>query len=616
MTDSEKKAPTEETLAPESVAPVADVNLQVEVSEPSDEIAEVATTADEKNIHSLSKEELVAELRSIVEKEEVNSHKEVMAIKQALFALRQREINEEMNQFVEAGNNPSDFSATPDELENEGKELIATFREMRNRHLEAEAARLEENLNKKREIIAEMRKIAEDPDNVNQHFQRFQELQKSFREIKDVTPSGEAEIWKEFQSVGEAFYDALKINKELRDLDFKKNLEIKRRLIAEAEALQNEELIVEASRKLQQLHAEWREVGPVVKELRDKIWEEFKEASAVIYRKHQEYFDSRKEEEKRNEEAKTAICEEIENMDLTELTTFAAWDEATEKVKELQAKWRTIGFASRKVNNEIFARFRKACDNFFESKSKFVAGVRENLQSNYEKKLALCEKAEALMASEETGGSLDEVIKLQAEWKKIGAVPRKQSDSIWERFTKACREVFDRRKKIANARHNTENANLEAKRGVIAALKEIPHDIDRKEGLKQVKALQKQWGEIGHVPFKMKDKIYAEYREVCDALYGAFSAGRDSERRQSFDAHLDTMRGDNRKLRQERDRLMRVLEAKRQELKTYNNNLGFFNIKSSQGNSMLKEMERKMKRIETDIKELKEKIDLISAEEK
>ncbi|MDE6811140.1 MAG: DUF349 domain-containing protein [Muribaculaceae bacterium] len=624
MTDSEKKSPVEETSVPQSVAPEADVTAQAEVTvteetQPAiqeDRAEETPDTAAEKNIHALSKEELVGELRRIVESQEVNSHKEVVAIKQALFALRQREINDELNSFVEAGNNPADFSATPDELENEGKELIATFREIRNRHLEAEEERLKENLNKKKEIIAEMRKIAEDSDNVNQHFLRFQELQKEFRDIKDVTPSGETEIWREFQIVGEAFYDALKINKELRDLDFRKNLEIKRRLIAEAVDLQKEEMIVEASRKLQRLHAEWREVGPVVKELRDSIWEEFKEASAVIHRKHQEFFDNRKEEEERNGEAKTALCEEVEAIDTTSLTTFSAWDEATEKVKEIQAKWRTIGFASRKLNNDIFARFRKACDNFFDNKAKFVAGIKENLQNNYEKKLALCEKAEALLAADDPKGSLDEVIRLQAQWKEIGSVPRKLSDAIWERFTKACREVFDRRKKLANERHNTENSNLQAKRDVIKALKEIPHDIDRREGIKQVKALQKQWTEIGHVPFKYKDKVYAEYREACDALYGAFSAGRDQERRQSFDAQLDTMKGDSRKLRSERERLMRVLEAKQQELKTYNNNLGFFNIKSAQGNSMLKDMERKMKRIEADIREIKEKIALISAEQK
>ncbi len=568
------------------------------------------------NVHSLSKEEIISRLRNIVEEKDVNAHKEVTALKQALFAIRQREINEEMNSFVDAGNNPADFSATPDEAENEGKELVAAFRVIRTEYLEAEERRLKENLEKKQEIVKEMKSIVEDTDNVNQHFTRFQELQKNFRDIKGVTPSAEADIWKEFQQVSEQFYDTLKINKELRDLDFKKNLEAKRRLIAEAIALQAEETIVEASRKLQQLHAEWREIGPVVKDLRDSIWEEFKEASSIIHRKHQEFFDRRKEEEKKNEEAKAALCEEVENIDRSTLTSFASWEEATSRIKEIQAKWRTIGFASRKVNNEIFARFRKACDDFFEAKSAYIIEVKSSLQSNYEKKLGLCEKAEALAAVEDSREAVNEALKLQAEWKSIGTVPRKVSDEIWERFSKACREIFDRRRKESNARHNEENANLQAKRDVIAALKEIPTDIDRREGLRQVKELQNKWGEIGHVPFKSKDKVYAEYREVCDRLYGEFNAGREQERRKNFDAQLDTMKGDNRKLRSERDRLMRVLEAKQQELKTYNNNLGFFNIKSAQGNSMVKEMERKMSRIEADIKDLKAKIALIAAEEK
>ncbi|MBD5175858.1 MAG: DUF349 domain-containing protein [Bacteroidales bacterium] len=572
--------------------------------------------SEEKNVHSLTKEEIAAELRRILEEKDVNAHKEVTALKQALFALRQREINEEMNSFVEAGGNPTEFSATPDETEAEAKELIAKFREMRTEYLEAEEKRLEANLEKKKAIVAEMKSIVEDADNVNQHFPRFQELQKEFRDIKEVTPSGEAEIWKEFQQVSEQFYDTLKINKELRDLDFKKNLEAKRRLIEETIALQQEEVITEASRKLQQLHAEWREIGPVVKELRESIWEEFKEASSIIHRKHQEFFDRRKEEEKNNEDAKTAICEEIENLDRASLTTFTAWEEMSEKVKELQAKWRTIGYASRKVNNELYARYRKACDDFFEAKSAYISEVKANLQSNYEKKVALSEKAESLKDAENLSAALEEVQRLQDEWKKIGSVPRKLSDAVWERFSGACRAIYDRKRKVSNERHNLENANLKAKREVIAALKEIPTDIDRREGLRQVKELQNRWNETGHVPYKMKDQLYADYRAVCDTLYGAFNTGREQERRKNFNAQLDTMKGDNRKLRSERDRLMRVLEAKQQELKTYNNNLGFFNIKSAQGNSMLKDMERKMQRIENDIKDIRAKIDMIAAEEK
>lgn len=643
MSDSEKKNLVEETsttqpVAVQAIDSASSAPAEAEEANATNAVAETAepgqaapadfdaeneapadlnqSTPEGKSVRMLSKDEIIAELKRIVDEKDVNGHKEVLALKQALFAIRQREINDEMNAFVEAGNNPMDFAATPDAIENEAKELIAKFRELRNEYLEAEEKRLKENLAKKQEIVAEMTKIVEDADNVNQHFQRFQELQREFRDIKGVTPSSETEIWKQFQTISEQFYDTLKINKELRDLDFKKNLESKRRLIAEAIALQEEDAIIEASRKLQLLHAEWREIGPVVKELRESIWEEFKTASSVIHRKHQEFFDRRKEEEKNNEDAKIAICEEIENIDRTQLTTFSAWDEATNKIKELQAKWRTIGFASRKANNEIFARFRKACDDFFDAKAAFVKEVRSSLQSNYEKKLALIEKAEALKDAEDLKAALDEIVSLQTQWKAIGTVPRRVSDTIWERFTTACRTVFDRKRKQSNERHNAENANLQAKREVIAALREIPIDIDRRDGLRQVRELQSKWNSIGHVPFKMKDKLYTEYREVCDTLYGAFNAGREAERRQSFDAHLDTMKGDNRKLRSERDRLLRVLESKRQELKTYNNNLGFFDIKSAKGSSMLKEMERKMQRIEADIREIQGKIDIISAEEK
>lgn len=568
----------------------------------------------EKNVHAMSKDELLAELRQIVETASVNAHREVMAIKQALFSLRQREVNEEMNAYVEAGNAPETFSATPDLLEAESKDLLNKFRAMRQAFLEAEEKRLEENLARKRELLAQMKEIAEDADNVNMHFQKFQELQQAFRDIKDVTPSAETEIWKQFQAVVEQYYDTLKMNKELRDLDFKKNLETKRRIIADTEALSNETDVVEAGRRLQALHAEWREVGPVVKELRDEIWESFKAASAVINRRHQEFFEQRKAEEKRNEEAKTQLCEEIDAINKEELKTFAAWDEATNKIKELQARWKELGFASRKVNNELFARFRAACDAFFEAKAAHMQATREAFQANLDKKTLLCERAEALAAEGDSKKNFEEIQKLQAEWRTIGSVGKKYSDAIWERFTTACNKFFAARKEQYAARHSEETANLQVKREIIDAIKAIPMDIDRREGLRQVKELQAKWDAIGFVPFKHKDQIQTEYREACNAIYGAFSASRNKERRQHFAGQLDSIKDDARKLGSERDRILRQIEAKTQELKTYANNLGFFNVKTSAGNSMLKEMERKMNRIEEEIAQLKEKISMIDAQ--
>lgn len=567
-----------------------------------------------KNVHAMSKEELLAELRQIVDNERVNAHRDVMSIKQALFSLRQREVNEEMNAYVEAGNAPETFSATPDAVEAEAKDLVAKFRVLRQAYLEAEEKRMEENLAARREILEQMQTIAADADNVNVHFPKFQELQQQFRQIKEVTPSAESEIWKQFQSVVEQFYDTLKMNKELRDLDFKKNLEIKRRIIADAVELQNETDVVEAGRKLQALHAEWREVGPVVKDLRDEIWEEFKDASAVVNRRHQEFFEKRKAEEKVNEEAKTALCEEIEGIDLSALKTFAAWDEATARIKDMQAKWKTLGYASRKVNNDLFARFRAACDKFFETKAAHMQATRDSFQANLEKKTRLCERAEAIAAEGDSKKNHEEILRLQSEWRTIGSVGKKHSDAIWERFTTACNKFFALRKEQNAARHSEENANLQIKREIVEAIKAIPRDIDRKEGLRQIRELQNRWDSTGFVPFKHKDQIMTEYREACDAIYGAFTASRNKERRQHYEGQLNNIKDDSRKLGSERDRIMRQIDAKSQELKTYANNLGFFNVKTAAGNSMLKEMERKMARIEDEIRQLKEKISMIDAQ--
>ncbi|MDE7343382.1 MAG: DUF349 domain-containing protein, partial [Muribaculaceae bacterium] len=357
----------------------------------------------------------------------------------------------------------------------------------------------------------------------------------------------------------------LKMNKELRDLDFRKNLEVKRRIIADAKALAEEADVVEAGRKLQTLHAEWRETGPVVKELRDEIWEEFKEASGAVNRRHQEFFEQRKAEEKRNEEAKEAIIAAINGIDREALKSFVAWDEAADRIKALQADWKALGFASRKVNNDLFARYRAACDAFFEAKTAYFQTTRDGYQANLEAKTRLCERAEALLAQGDSKKNYEELQKLQAEWRTIGTVPRKHSDAIWQRFTTACNAFFALRKEKNAKRQADEQANLEAKREILAAIKEIPLDVDRREGLRRIKELQERWESVGHVPFKLKDQLHSEYREACNALYGAFSASRSKERRQHFEGQLSNMKDDSRKLGSERDRLMRQIDAKSQE---------------------------------------------------
>ena len=601
MNELEKTVAGEETVTPAPEVAETENTCIVE-SSPALDIAQVADDhqeeekTDGRRIHSMSKEELRDALKDIVDSDNMEAHKEVTAIKQAFFNLKSRENIELLDAYVEAGNDPATFSAQPDEVENELKSLYAEFKERRAAYLAAEEARRADNLEKKQEILTRMEEIAGDIDNVNTKFPEFQQLQVDFKEIKDVPATAETDIWKQFQNVVERFYDNLKINKELRDFDFKKNLEAKRALIDEAKKLESVSDPIAAFRLLQGLHDQWRAIGPVAKEIRDEIWDEFKDASTVINKRHQDYFEQRKASELANEEAKTKLCEEIETIKSDEIKTFADWNATTERIVELQKKWKEYGYASKKANTVLYNRFRKACDDFFAAKAAYFQRTKDELNSNLEKKTALCEKAESLKNSDDVKKATDEIVKLQTEWKSIGSVPRKHSDALWQRFTSACNYFFDERKRQNKERHREEQENLDRKRDIIARLSELPKDGDRREIMPKIKELQAEWQTVGFVPFKMKDKIFTEYRAVCDALYDAYNQ-REAN-----------------KINRERDRLIRVCESRRMELKTIENNMGFFSVKSSAGNSMLKDMENKVKRIKEDIKELEAKIALLDAE--
>ena len=639
MNENEKVDPIEESTRPETspaaagpekeclkeketeCAETSSPSLAIEAVADSQESeaapAEETPSAEEgKRFHSMSKQELLDALKEILAADNMEAHREVTAIKQAFFNIKSRENLEELNAFIEAGNQPEAFSSTPDEVENEMKTLYSEFKERRAAFIAADEERRKENLAKKMEIIDKMKEIAGDIDNVNVKFPEFQQLQQDFKAIKDIPAPAETETWKTFQTVVEQFYDHLKMNKELRDLDFKKNLEAKRQLIESAKKLADAPDPVAAFRTLQGLHDEWRNLGPVAKDIRESLWEEFKEASTVVNKRHQEYFEKRKADEQANEEAKTALCQEVEAIDLTKINSFNAWGEATDKVIALQKKWREYGFASKKANTALYARFRKDCDAFFEAKTAYFQKVRDELSANLEKKTSLCEKAEALKGTDDIRQATAEIVKLQAEWKKIGSVPRKQSDAIWQRFTQACNYFFDERKKQNKERRHEENENLEKKRAIIAKLNELPKDGDRSEVIGKVKELQAEWNEIGFVPFKLKDKVFAEYREVCDALYGAYNSRESRARMDNFHARVNSLKGDGQKIDRERDRLVRALDSRRNELQTIENNMGFFSVKSSQGNSMMKEMERKISRLKDDIKEIEQKIAVIDSEEK
>lgn len=572
-----------------------------------------ATEAEERKprFSEMTKEELIAALRAIVEESRATEHHEAAAIKGAYFALRSKETIAELEAFVAEGGKPEEFVSSPDAGEAEMRDLVARFRDIRAAWLEADRKVKEANLAAKQEVLAELKEIAADIDNVNLNFNRFQDLQKQFKEKTEIPETAVTGIWKEFQTVVELFYDQLKMNKELRDLDFKKNLEAKRQLVDQAKALADNPDVVDAINKLIVLHNEWREIGPVAKEFRESLWEEFREASAVVRKRHQDYFEKRKADEAANEEAKLKLCSEIEAILENLPESLNAWVETTGKVMDLQARWKELGYSSRKSNGALYNRFRTACDVFFKTKAEYFHKVKEGYSENLKKKIELCERAEALAAEERINTAIDTVQALRAEWKNIGSVGKRHSDEVWERFVAACNAVFDRRKEYTGERRKEENANLEAKREVIAQLKELPLDADKKELLPKVKELQEKWNSIGHVPFKVKDELKAEYRAVCDKIYGSFDERESRNSMKRFEKKIEDMKDDDSKVKRERDSLTRQLEAKRNDLKTYRNNMGFFNVKSNAGNSMLKDLERKIKQIELDIEQIQQKLKML-----
>lgn len=465
------------------------------------------------------------------------------------------------------------------------------------------------NLERKNAIIAEINALADDTDNVNRTFPRYRELQDEFNTLGDVEPTEETAVWKRFQDARERYSDNLKINKELRDYDFKKNLDSKTLLLEEAERLAAEDDIITAYRRLQELHNKWRRIGPVAKEIRDEIWDKFKAASVTVNKRYQAHFEERKAAEAEAEAAKLALCEQAEAIDIASLAGFNAWEKATATVQELQARWRDMAHAARRTDRELFARFRNYCDSFFAAKAEYFRDTREKLAANLAAKTALADEAEALKDSEEWTKAGNRFVEMQKEWRTIGPVAKRYSDALWKRFMDACNHFFDRKKKVAGGRRDEENANLAAKRALVERLEALDGDTSRAELLAAIKEVQDEWQTIGHVPFREKDAIYDRYRAQLDRLRDGISSGRRRERREQFAGAVARMEGDSAD--RERDRLARVMEAKRAELRTLENNLGFLTSKSKSGNSLIQDFERKIDRLRADIDELVEKIKLL-----
>lgn len=575
-----------------------------------DKVEEIAQDLPPVDYSSLDKQQLVEQLEKLMAMPVESVKERVAQIKGAFFALRKEEISKEKATFVENGNNEEAFVAQEDEVELKIKELLAEFKEKRAEFNAEQEAIKQANLDKKNKIIEEIKSISQDTDNINRQFPHVQQLQQEFKAIGEVPSTSTTEVWKDYQAAIENFYDLLKINKELRDYDFKKNLEIKQQLCEQAEALDEETDVIAAFKTLQALHDKWRETGPVAKEIREQLWARFKAASAVINKKHQAFFEERKASEKENADAKTALCEQIEKIDTEPLKTYAAWDEATKQIIALQEEWKKLGFASRKVNTALYNRFRKSCDEFFAQKATFFKSMKEELAANLAKKTELCEKAEALKDSTDWKETSDALIALQKEWKTIGPVVKRHSDAVWKRFITACDYFFEQKKKNTSSQRSVEHENLKAKKELIAQINAIlDTDDDSQEAPQKIRDLMAKWQAIGHVPFKEKDKIYAAYKEAIDKAFEKFDMKAIRMRLSNFENSMSQSGSD--KVYHERERLVRAFEQKCNELKTYENNMGFFNATSKSGNSIVKEMERKIANLKDEIALLEQKIKII-----
>lgn len=603
----------ETNLASEEAAKLNETNTPVETPEVTAEAAVVESdNAEENAAGKLTKEEILNRLQALVDAPIETVRGEVESLKQAYYKICRNEVDELRKAFVEQGGDEKDFTAPEDTQENFLKELLGSYKEKKAAYLAEEEKQKAENYEIKLQLIEQLKMLCESQDDFNKLYNEFKDIQQKWKEIKLVPEEHANELWKEYQTYSEAFYDLIKINNQFRDYDFKKNLELKTALCEAVEKLQDEKDIISAFHQLQKLHQQWREIGPVAKELREELWGRFKAASTVINKRHQQHFENLKAKEQENLVAKTAICEEIESIDYTALQTFKDWDEKNNEVLALQQKWRTIGFTPKKHNTKIFERFRAACDVFFTKKTEFYKSIKAEMEKNLEKKRALCEKAEALKDSTDWKGTTEKMIALQKEWKTIGQVTRRHSDSIWKRFITACDYFFDNKNKNVSSQKSEEQTNLEAKKALIEKVKTMDESLDTEEAITTLKEWIAEWNEIGHVPFKEKDKVYKAFHEAVDAQFDRLKVDQRDRRMKSYRNNVSEMAGKGKgKLYSERDRLMRTYERMKNDLQTYENNIGFLTISSKGGSGLVKEMERKIEKLKAEMELTVKKIEAI-----
>ena len=561
-----------------------------------------------------SKSEIIDRLKEIVSGDENPEKDEIDYLKTAFYKIHIAEREAKQKEYLEAGGDPEQYVVTPDEQEEVFKAEMSLIKEKRQKYFLQQEEEKQENLKKKLEIIEAIKSMATSPEEANKSYPKFKELQQQWKEIKAVPADKANELWRNYQLYVEQFYDLLKLNIEAREYDFKKNLDLKTALCEAAERLDQESDVISAFHQLQELHQQYREIGPVAKDLREQIWGRFKAASTIINKKHQQHFEQLRAQEEENLTRKTALCEQAEAIVGEDNKSSADWEKHTKSIIAIQAEWKTIGFAPQKMNVKIFERFRAACDSFFSKKAQYFKQLKESFAENARKKEILVEKARALQDSTEWKSTSDKLIALQKEWKTIGVVPKKQGDQLWNDFLAACNKFFEARNAANAGTRNQEHDNLEKKRDIIGKLKalleEKPEDLQEK-----VQTLVEAYNQVGHVPYREKDKLYKEYHEVLNKLYKDLNVTIAQKRLDNFKNNLKSFakRGEDA-LDNERGRLMRRYESLKQEITTYENNLGFLNASSKKGNSLIDEMNRKVQKLKDDMELVKQKIKAIDAE--
>ena len=563
-----------------------------------------------------TKQEVVERLKEIAASDEAPVKDEIDLLKTVFYKLHIAEREARLKEYIDGGGNPETYQVVPDQDEETFKAQMAVIREKRAQIMQQQEAEKQANLEKKLEIIEKIKAMTTSPDEAGKSYNEFKELQQQWKDIKNVPADKANELWRNYQLYVEQFYDLLKLNSEAREYDFKKNLEMKTKLCEAAEKLANEEDVISAFHQLQELHQQYREIGPVAKELREEVWARFKAASTVINKRHQQHFEDLRAKEEENLARKTALCEKVEELGKVENKGAADWEKRSKEIIDIQNEWKTIGFAPQKMNVKIFERFRAACDDFFGRKAEYFKALKVTFSENIEKKKALVEKAQALADSTDWKATSDKLIALQKEWKTVGMVPKKLGDQLWQEFLGACNKFFEARNAAGAGQRNEEHANLEKKKGIIEQLKALAENAA--EATKEkVQALTEEYNKVGHVPYKEKDKLYEAYHEVLDRIYKELNISTKRRRLNDFKANIKNVakRGEEA-LDNERGRLARRFEQLKQEIQTYENNLGFLNASSKKGNSLIDEMNRKVQHLRDDLELVRQKIKAIDEENK